>query len=439
MFLQDNPIGPGDRVLAGLSVGVRRVLRGDVAGLAIRRLPGAGAAGAGAQRHGPRAVAGVPGHHRGVHGADARGAVARRGAGGGAAADLRRRGVPAGAGRAAGLRRDGTAARCGTPTARPRRPSWRAARCSDGGAPVSIGLPLRGWDLAVVDSDGAPVELGRGGRTGDRRRRPGPLSGPARRTPRSTRAMPTLGWPRAYRSGDLVRLEPDGLYFQGRADDQVKVGGRRIELGEVDSALVDLPGVSGGAAAVRRTASGTPILVGYVASRRPGLRRGGGPRAARRRRCRPRWFRGWCSSTSCRPAPRARWTATRCRGRRPATPPTSGPDSAARWAGSPALWQDVLGASVDGPEADFFALGGGSLSAAQLVVALRPRYPEMTVADLYDHPRLGIAGRLPRRARPARRGVPPWSPRTVRPMPRPPGRAGGADAAAGHADRGCSG
>ena len=81
--------------------------------------------------------------------------------------------------------------------------------------------------------------------------------------------MPTLEWNRAYRSGDLVRLEPDGLYFQGRADDQVKVGGRRIELGEVDAALVHLPGVSGGAAAVRRTASGTPLLVGYIASADP--------------------------------------------------------------------------------------------------------------------------------------------------------------------------
>ena len=60
-----------------------------------------------------------------------------------------------------------------------------------------------------------------------------------------------------------------GLIFCGRADDQVKVGGRRIELGEVDSALVHLPGVSGGAAAVRRTAAGTPVLVGYVVSADP--------------------------------------------------------------------------------------------------------------------------------------------------------------------------
>ncbi|WP_280509008.1 acyl carrier protein, partial [Nocardia cyriacigeorgica] len=38
------------------------------------------------------------------------------------------------------------------------------------------------------------------------------------------------------------------------------------------------------------------------------------------------------------------------------------------------------------PHADFFDLGGGSLSAAQLVTALRERYPRIAVADLYDHP-----------------------------------------------------
>ena len=74
----------------------------------------------------------------------------------------------------------------------------------------------------------------------------------------------------------------------------------------------------------------------------------------------------------------------------------------------------MLAAPVDGPEADFFALGGGSLSAAQLVAALRQRYPQVTVADLYDHPRLGsLAGYLdeldpPPRSRPA----------TSRPTPR---------------------
>ena len=138
----------------------------------------------------------------------------------------------------------------------------------DGTGPVSIGLPLPGWDLAVVDKDGVPVGIGEVGELViggvGLARYLDPEKDAEKYAP-----MPTLEWDRAYRSGDLVRLEPDGLIFCGRADDQVKVGGRRIELGEVDAALVNLPGVSGGAAAVRRTASGTPLLVGYIASADP--------------------------------------------------------------------------------------------------------------------------------------------------------------------------
>ncbi|WP_043369256.1 acyl-CoA synthetase family protein, partial [Mycolicibacterium conceptionense] len=113
--------------------------------------------------------------------------------------------------------------------------------------------PLAGWDLAVVDKDSQPVAIGEVGELViggvGLARYLDPEKDAEKYAP-----MPTLGWNRAYRSGDLVRLEADGLYFQGRADDQVKVGGRRIELGEVDNALVHLPGVSGGAAAVRKTA-----------------------------------------------------------------------------------------------------------------------------------------------------------------------------------------
>ena len=180
------------------------------------------------------------------------------------------------------------------------------------GAPVSIGLPLPGWDLAVVGAEGAPVAIGEVGELViggvGLARYLDPEKDAEKYAP-----MPSLGWDRAYRSGDLVRLEPHGLFFQGRADDQVKVGGRRIELGEVDSALVHLPGVSGGAAAVRKSASGTPVLVGYIASADP----------------------GWCWSTSCRRGPRERWTATRCRGRHRGTCPTSACSWAGRWAGWP--------------------------------------------------------------------------------------------------------
>ncbi|WP_319449199.1 MULTISPECIES: Pls/PosA family non-ribosomal peptide synthetase [unclassified Mycobacterium] len=263
----------------------------------------------------------------------------------------------------------------------------------EGKAPVSIGLPLPGWDLAVVDKDGRPVALGEVGELViggvGLARYLDPEKDAEKYAP-----MPTLQWARAYRSGDLVRLEADGLYFQGRADDQVKVGGRRIELGEVDSALVNLPGVSGGAAAVRRTMSGTPLLVGYIASADPEF-----DLAAARA----------ALADSLPPALVPRLVLvdelpTRTSGKvdRNALPwpiegdsGADGPELSGTTGWLAGLWRDVLAAPVDGPEADFFALGGGSLSAAQLVAALRARYPEVTVADLYDHPRLGsLAGYL---------------------------------------------
>lgn len=132
--------------------------------------------------------------------------------------------------------------------------------------PVMIGLPLDCWDLAVVDGAGAPVAMGGSGqlviggvglaRYVDRDKdteKYGPLE--------------SLGWQRAYRTGDLVRAEPDGLVFLGRNDERVKIGGRRIELGEVDAALCALPGVSGAAAAVRTAHGGNSLLVGYVVTR----------------------------------------------------------------------------------------------------------------------------------------------------------------------------
>src|SRR4029079_4177233 len=263
----------------------------------------------------------------------------------------------------------------------------------DGTGPVSIGLPLRGWDLAVVDKQGRPVSTGEVGELvigGVRLHR----YRYAVKDAEKYAEMPTLGWSRAYRSGDLVRLEPDGLFFVGRADDQVKVGGRRIELGEGDAALVNLPGVSGGAAAVRRTASGTPLLVGYVASAEPAFD----------------LVKARATLAEELPAalvPRLLLVdelPTRTSGKvdRDALPwPVTGesteeePDLGGTMGWLAGLWRDVLAAPGDGPEADFHALGGGSLSAAQLVAAMGHRYPQVARDELYSTPRPGALGGHP--------------------------------------------
>ncbi len=264
-----------------------------------------------------------------------------------------------------------------------------------GEGPVRIGLPLDGWALAVVDGAGEPVAMGERGElviggvglaryldTGKDAAKFAPL--------------PALGWERAYRSGDVVRADEAGLLFLGRADEQVKLGGRRIELGEVDAALLALPGVRGAAAAVRRTPAGNQVLVGYVVAEGE-LDTGAAALALRDHL--PAALVPLLAVVDDLP------TRTSGKVDRDALPwplpAASGVDPVAAGLLSPTEgwlaegWAEILGVAVTDPEADFFTHGGGSLTAAQLVARIRTRHPQVSVNDLYRHPELGsLAARL---------------------------------------------
>jgi len=69
---------------------------------------------------------------------------------------------------------------------------------------------------------------------------------------------------RAYRTGDLCRLLPDGNFqYVGRNDQQVKIRGARIELGEIEHYLKDLPWVRQAAVIVRKS-HGQDVLVAFL-------------------------------------------------------------------------------------------------------------------------------------------------------------------------------
>jgi non-ribosomal peptide synthetase-like protein len=270
-----------------------------------------------------------------------------------------------------------------------------AARLTGAGA-VRIGLPLDGWALAVVDGAGEPVAMGESGEL--------VIGGvglarylDTERDAAKFAPLPSLGWERAYRSGDVVRADEAGLLFLGRADEQIKLGGRRIELGEVDAALLALPGVRAAAAAVRRTRAGNQVLVGYVVAE-DGLDTDAAAFALHDRL--PAALVPLLAIVDDVP------TRTSGKVDRDALPwplPAGGLDPVAAGLLTPTEawlaegWAEILGVSVTDPKADFFTHGGGSLTAAQLVARIRTRHQQVSVNDLYVHPKLGaLATRLDR-------------------------------------------
>ncbi|WP_319435928.1 amino acid adenylation domain-containing protein [Mycobacterium sp. RTGN5] len=137
------------------------------------------------------------------------------------------------------------------------------AAIADHDSPV-IGYPTRSTRAMVLDSwlqpvpDGVVGELYLAGEQVTR----GYLGRPAET---ATRFVAASGGARMYRTGDLVRRDRDGaLCFIGRADAQIQVRGHRVEPGEIEAVLEEVPGVRHAHVAVHRQAAG-PRLIAYVA------------------------------------------------------------------------------------------------------------------------------------------------------------------------------
>ncbi|MEW2219649.1 amino acid adenylation domain-containing protein [Streptomyces sp. NPDC006990] len=253
---------------------------------------------------------------------------------------------------------------------------------------VPYGVPLRNMRARVVDGRGrdcpdlVPGELWIGG--------PGVANGYRADPGRTAERFVEYDGERWYRSGDLARYRPDGvLEFLGRADHQVKIGGHRIELGEVESALEDDPAVLHAVACVLDT----PARHLAAAVSAPGdapdpdqvLLRAGQrlpahmvPERLLVLRDLPLTANGKLDRAAVR---RALTEAAGDDG-----PRTSAPVGPVETAVA-TEWADLLDVAEVGRESSFFLLGGDSLVATRMIGRLRAAgFPDARVADLFAHP-----------------------------------------------------
>jgi len=136
---------------------------------------------------------------------------------------------------------------------------------------ILLGRPISNVHISIVDEELAPVPLGAPGEiifSGVCVGR-GYINDPER-TQRAFLADPIRKNERMYRSGDYGRWRPDGkLEFLGRRDAQVKINGFRIEIGEVENRLLRLGGVRDGAVVVTERDDRSKQLVAFYTADEP--------------------------------------------------------------------------------------------------------------------------------------------------------------------------
>ncbi|WP_326630027.1 amino acid adenylation domain-containing protein [Nonomuraea fuscirosea] len=132
---------------------------------------------------------------------------------------------------------------------------------------TSIGRANPNTQLYVLDDELRPVPFGVGGElyAGGFLLGRGYVNAPGLTASRFV-ANPFAGdGSRLYRTGDLARFAPDGsLDFLGRADNQVKIRGMRLEIEDVEIGLAEHPRVRHTCVVARKNAAGGTYLVGYV-------------------------------------------------------------------------------------------------------------------------------------------------------------------------------
>jgi amino acid adenylation domain-containing protein len=138
---------------------------------------------------------------------------------------------------------------------------------SKAAAALPIGRPVDNTQAYVLDCWLKPVPIGVAGEIylGGAGVARGYLRRPGLTASRFVASPFGVAGSRLYRTGDLARYRPDGnIEFLGRLDDQVKLRGFRVELGEVSAALAEHPAVDQVCVVVREDLAGGPRIFAYV-------------------------------------------------------------------------------------------------------------------------------------------------------------------------------
>jgi natural product biosynthesis luciferase-like monooxygenase protein/amino acid adenylation domain-containing protein len=138
-------------------------------------------------------------------------------------------------------------------------------RPGDGASAIPIGRPVANTQLYVLDAHGEPTPAGAPGELyiGGVQVALGYLNRPELTADRFVANR--FGPGRLYRTGDIVRLRPDGaIEYLGRTDDQVKIRGNRVELQEIESALLAYPGIEQAAVIAPTGPDGQRHVLAYV-------------------------------------------------------------------------------------------------------------------------------------------------------------------------------
>ncbi|MGA6174675.1 amino acid adenylation domain-containing protein [Streptomyces sp. NPDC012600] len=132
---------------------------------------------------------------------------------------------------------------------------------------TSIGKANPNTQLYVLDEELRPVPVGVGGElyVGGLLLGRGYVNAPGLTASRFVANPFAADGSRLYRTGDLARYAPDGsLDFLGRADNQIKIRGMRLEIEDVEASLAEHPRVRHTCVVARKNSAGGTYLVGYV-------------------------------------------------------------------------------------------------------------------------------------------------------------------------------